>query len=157
MRPRKIERPRKSIESDTARKKREEEEQQRLFENAVRSFTEDDYAKHKPFEFEQPMGGDQKPPENNRTVAEIDLHEYTVEGAIEYLSSLLDGLPLRGGLVYIIVGKGKHSPGGVGVLRLAIPQWIDTVGKRQYIESWRWAKGKRHGGGGTIVARLKNS
>ncbi len=157
MKPRKVYRPQKPIESDTARKKREEEEQQRLFEKAVRSFTEDDYAKHKPFEFEQPSQDKQRPPANNRTVAEVDLHQYTVEGAIDYLSSQLDGLPLRGGLVYIIVGKGKHSPNGIGILRSAIPQWIDTVGKRQYIESWRWAKGKRHGGGGTIVARLKSS
>lgn len=156
MKPRKVDRSRKPIESDTARKRRKEEERRRLFEDAVRSFTEDDYAKNKPFEFEQPSKDERTPPVNNRIVDTIDLHEYTVEGAIEYLSALLDGLPLRGGLVYIIVGKGKHSPGGIGVLRNVIPKWIDTVGN-QYIESWRWAKGKRYGGGGTIVARLKTS
>ena len=156
MRPRKVERLPNKTESDAAREKREEDERRRLFEAAIQSFTSDDYEKNKPSEFEQPSADEQTRPVSNRIVDKIDLHNYTVERAIEYLASQLDGLPLRGGLVYIIVGKGKHSPGGIGVLRNAIPKWIDTVGK-PYIESWRWAKGKRYGGGGTIVARLKSN
>jgi|GEM_PF-1589907 len=83
----------------------------------------------------------------------VDLHGLTAEQGIAKLRAALHRLRGRDGRVQVIVGKGKHSPDGVGVLREVIPAWMDTAG-RALVAEWRWA-GPKEGGRGALLVRLR--
>jgi DNA-nicking Smr family endonuclease len=156
MKPRKVEKIRKlPQESDESRRDRELAEQQQEFLDAVRFIDDDAVKKHKPPEYEREQHLDRTPAKKVKAdiIENIDLHGYTSETALEYLSAVLDGLPRNGRHVLIVVGKGTHTPDGVGILRQVVPKWLDTIG-RNYVSDWRWAK-RKNGGGGAIVARLR--
>ena len=60
---------------------------------------------------------------------ELDLHGHRVPEALERVKALVKTLEEQGGgEVRIICGKGKGSPGGVGVLGKAVSGWLDAHG-----------------------------
>ena len=64
-------------------------------------------------------------------VPTIDLHGMRVRQALEATQAFLEEAQARGETeVRIIYGKGRGSPGGVGVLRQAIPDWLEKSGRR---------------------------
>ncbi len=63
------------------------------------------------------------------TKPEVDLHGMRVPEALACVEETLKILEKQGGgEVRIICGKGKGSPGGVGVLRQAVCGWLDARG-----------------------------
>ena len=90
--------------------------------------------------------------------ARLDLHGYTQERAYGILARFLaesQGRGLR--CVLIITGKGrKDNPfgSGAGILRQAVPQWLNQPPNRQRILSFDYAQPK-HGGDGAIYVLLK--
>jgi len=59
-------------------------------------------------------------------VPTLDLHGLGVRAALEETRDFLEEAHARGeSRVRIIYGKGRGSPGGVGVLRQAVPAWIE--------------------------------
>jgi DNA-nicking Smr family endonuclease len=62
-------------------------------------------------------------------VPTLDLHGLGVPAALAEVESFLDQAHQRGlAQVRIVYGKGRGSPGGVGVLRHAIPAWLEQHG-----------------------------
>lgn len=61
----------------------------------------------------------------------LDLHGFGVRDAIAATEAFLAD-SYRAGLdeVRIVYGKGRHSPGGRGVLREVIPRWLANEGRR---------------------------
>ena len=62
---------------------------------------------------------------------EIDLHGLRVPEALEVVRQTVTKLEERGGKVRIICGKGRGSPGGIGVLREAVGGWLTAHGYGQ--------------------------
>ncbi|MEM7170100.1 MAG: Smr/MutS family protein [Pseudomonadota bacterium] len=88
----------------------------------------------------------------------LDLHGYTQERAHGILTRFLAESQNRGlRCVLVITGKGrKDDPfgAGTGVLRQAVPQWLNQAPNRQRILSFSYAQPK-HGGEGAIYVLLK--
>jgi DNA-nicking Smr family endonuclease len=64
----------------------------------------------------------------------IDLHGLGVKDAIAATAAFLRDAQQAGlDEVRIVYGKGRHSPGGRGVLREVIPRWLAAEG-RDYVE-----------------------
>lgn len=62
-------------------------------------------------------------------VPTLDLHGLGVRAALAETESFLREAQQRGEReVRIVYGKGRGSPGGVGVLRQAVPAWIEQHG-----------------------------
>jgi DNA-nicking Smr family endonuclease len=60
---------------------------------------------------------------------QLDLHGASVPEALESVARFLARAEQQGvDEVRIVCGKGRHSPGGVGVLRHAVPGWLDAHG-----------------------------
>ena len=60
---------------------------------------------------------------------QLDLHGARVPEALGELERFLARAEQQGAEeVRIVCGKGRHSPGGVGVLRDAVPGWLDAHG-----------------------------
>ena len=56
----------------------------------------------------------------------LDLHGFGVRAALDATRRFLEEAHAAGeGSVRIIYGKGRGSPGGIGVLRQAVPAWIE--------------------------------
>jgi DNA-nicking Smr family endonuclease len=125
-----------------------------LFQKSIESLSDEDIARHKPADADiDAVPGPKRT--GNRILREIDLHGFTAEGAISYLEAELDHLQRRDGKVKIVVGKGNTSVAGIGVLRIVIPKWLDTLGAK-YVATYKWAS-KRQGGSGAIIATLRGS
>lgn len=63
------------------------------------------------------------------TCPEVDLHGLRVPEAIETLREALRVAQERGQpRVRVVCGKGRGSPGGVGVLRRAVAGWLEQHG-----------------------------
>lgn len=59
-------------------------------------------------------------------VPTLDLHGLRVRPALDETRKFLEEAHARGEpKVRIVYGKGRGSPGGVGVLRQAVPAWIE--------------------------------
>ena len=87
---------------------------------------------------------------------ELDLHGLTVEEALNQLAGFVSrAFAHNHRTVSVVTGKGLHSKGGVGVLKLAVEQWIVSRGKR-CIESYDEAP-RAHGGKGAIILNLRRS
>ncbi len=63
---------------------------------------------------------------------EFDLHGYTLERAKQEIQFRFPRFLRQHGrcFVKIIVGQGKHSPGGTPVLLLQLPPWLESEGRR---------------------------
>ncbi|MDF1555073.1 MAG: Smr/MutS family protein [Deferrisomatales bacterium] len=60
---------------------------------------------------------------------ELDLHGLRVSEALVEVERFVARAEQQAvGEVRIVCGKGRHSPSGVGVLRLAVPGWLDAHG-----------------------------
>ena len=60
---------------------------------------------------------------------QLDLHGLRVSEALGSVEQFLARAEQQGvDEVRIVCGKGRHSPGGVGVLRNAVPGWLDAHG-----------------------------
>ena len=60
---------------------------------------------------------------------ELDLHGLRVPEALAEVEGFLARAESQGvGEVRIVCGKGRHSRGGLGVLRTAVPGWLESHG-----------------------------
>jgi len=106
-----------------------------------------------------------------RIEARLDLHGMTQESARTALKSFLIRAQTEGvRLVLIITGKGRspyssHTlhgyqqvdiPEREGVLRRALPRWLDETEFRTHISGYQPAHPK-HGGGGAFYVRLRKA
>jgi DNA-nicking Smr family endonuclease len=81
----------------------------------------------------------------------LDLHGLGVHDAVRETEQFLrEAQEIGLGSVRIVYGKGHGSPGGKGVLRDAIPGWLDTRG-RAYIRRWERRPDASGADGGMIV------
>jgi DNA-nicking Smr family endonuclease len=70
-------------------------------------------------------------PGARRGLPRLDLHGFGVRDAIAATEAFLaDAYHAGIGEVRIVYGKGRHSPGGRGVLREVIPRWLGDEGRR---------------------------
>jgi len=145
---------------DTARShpaaEADDERHRREFEDAVSAITAEDVARHRPDEDDGTEACD--PPSGRRTppVREtVDLHGCTVPEAVAQVEAALVRWRGRDARIRVIVGKGNHAPGGVGVLRDAIPAWLDGAA-RHLVAEWRWG-GRGSGGSGVIILRVRRA
>ncbi len=64
-------------------------------------------------------------------VPTLDLHGLGVRQALDQTRAFLEEAHARGeAQVRIIYGKGRGSAGGIGVLRQAVPAWIEQNAKQ---------------------------
>ena len=85
----------------------------------------------------------------------LDLHGKTSEEAISILEGFLKNARSRGlSIVLVIVGKGKHSEEGKGILNELVHNWLRKSGSR-YICSFEKAP-TRLGGEGAILIKLRH-
>lgn len=81
----------------------------------------------------------------------LDLHGLGVQAALRATEQFLAEAQEEGlGSVRIIYGKGKRSPGGRGVLREVIPNWLDGSGRR-YVRRWERRPDASGADGGMVV------
>jgi DNA-nicking Smr family endonuclease len=84
--------------------------------------------------------------------ATLDLHGARVERAREMLVAFLAAERARGReLVLVIVGKGRHSPGGRGVLRDEVADWLTGVPAARDVVAFESAPPRWGGSGGVLV------
>ncbi len=84
----------------------------------------------------------------------LDLHGMTTVEALDQLASFVTRAFAQGQKsIMVITGKGKHSAGGVGVLKREVEQWILQKGKR-FIASYAEAP-RAHGGRGAYILNLR--
>ena len=87
----------------------------------------------------------------------IDLHGLTQDEAHRALSAFLDASLAAGRrCVLVITGKGLGPDGSVGVLRAAVPRWLNEAGIRRHVLAFQQAQ-PRDGGGGALYVLLKRS
>jgi DNA-nicking Smr family endonuclease len=86
--------------------------------------------------------------------ATLDLHGESAESARRRLVTFLaaERVPVRA-LVLVIVGKGRHSPGGQAVLRQEIATWLSTAPAAAHVLAFRTAP-REHGGSGGVLVLL---
>lgn len=93
-------------------------------------------------------------PAVGRTVPRLDLHGFGVREAIAATEAFLHDAERAGvGEVRIVYGKGRHSPGGRGVLREVIPRWLANDGA-PWVESAA-PEPDAHGEDAAIRVRLR--
>jgi len=86
--------------------------------------------------------------------ARLDLHGMTQEEAHRALARFIHRAQENGvRMVLVITGKGSATGGG-GVLRAAVPRWLNEAGLRPCILSFTWAQPK-DGGSGALYLLLR--
>ncbi len=86
----------------------------------------------------------------------IDLHGKTVEEAVARVASFVPRCYAENDrVIAVITGKGKHSEGGVGVLRPAVENWIHLCGRR-YVRTYAQAP-PAYGGHGVLLLYLNHT
>lgn len=89
-----------------------------------------------------------------RVEEHVDLHRLKSRDALRRLERFVAESRAAGlRSVLVITGKGHHSPGGRGVLKQRVEEWIVGPGGR-YLESYAEAP-RRLGGGGAYVLHLR--
>jgi DNA-nicking Smr family endonuclease len=90
--------------------------------------------------------------------ATLDLHGERTETARRRLASFLaaERTSTRA-LVLVIVGKGRHSPGGQPVLRREIAAWLSTAPAAAHVLAFRTAPRELGGSGGVLVLLASRS
>ncbi len=87
----------------------------------------------------------------------IDLHGLTRDEAHRALTAFLGASGDAGRrCVLVITGKGFGPDGSVGVLRAAVPRWLNEAGTRRQILAFRQAQ-PRDGGAGALYVLLKRN
>jgi len=87
--------------------------------------------------------------------ARLDLHGMTLEQAHRALAPFLLAAREAGRrTVLVITGKGRRSEGSLGVLRDAVPRWLNEPGLRPQIVAFCHAQ-PRHGGDGAYYVLLR--
>ncbi len=135
-----------------------EQEDRRLFEQAMRDLGTADGGRS--------GGGSAVPraapkarrlktrPKHLRPDDELDLHGLKAEEALKRLAHFVGVARASGArTVLVITGKGHNSPGGRGVLRRRVEEWIRGPG-RVRVRAWCQAPA-RLGGGGAFVLYLR--
>lgn len=88
----------------------------------------------------------------------VDLHGFGRERAYELLgSALLRAARDRARVMLVVTGKGKTGapwPKQEGILRAALPQWLETPALRPFVAALRPAH-PRHGGAGAWYVILR--
>jgi DNA-nicking Smr family endonuclease len=93
-------------------------------------------------------------------MATLDLHRLDTNTARRRLASFLAKERAKGReLVLVIVGRGRHSAGGHGVLRGEIADWLTTAPTSEHVLAFRTAPRELGGSGGIVVllARAQRS
>lgn len=84
--------------------------------------------------------------------ATLDLHGHDVESARRALVAFVERARRLGQeRVLVIVGKGKHTAGGIGVLRSEIPAWLSQPPLSTQVLAFATAAPKLGGTGGVVV------
>ena len=84
--------------------------------------------------------------------ATLDLHGLRVAIAESRLAAFIERAPYTGtALVLVIVGKGRHSPGGRPVLAGEISGWLCTGSNARRVLAFRSAPPELGGSGGVLV------
>ena len=87
----------------------------------------------------------------------LDLHGLTQAEAHRALNGFLaDAQAAAKRCVIVITGKGRSDTGEGGVLRRAVPHWLDQPPNRGRIIAVRQAQ-PRHGGGGALYVLLRKA
>ncbi|MCZ6606432.1 MAG: Smr/MutS family protein, partial [Alphaproteobacteria bacterium] len=87
--------------------------------------------------------------------ARMDLHGLTQEEAHRALSAFVQGSQAAGRRgVLVITGKGLRPDGTTGVLRAAVPRWLNQPDLRERIVAFTHAT-PRDGGDGALYLLLK--
>ncbi|PHS78975.1 MAG: hypothetical protein COB59_04390 [Rhodospirillaceae bacterium] len=87
--------------------------------------------------------------------ARLDLHGMTQNEARPALADFIDRAWYAGKReVLVITGKGTRADGAVGVLRQAVPRWLNEAENRLRITAFTHASAK-DGGEGALYIRLK--
>jgi len=85
----------------------------------------------------------------------IDLHGYGRDAAYDLLSDSIRDADRDGVRVLLVVtGKGARGGEGRGVIRAALPHWLETPALRPYVAALRSAH-PRHGGAGAWYVILR--
>ncbi len=143
------------------RDRQREEEEQRLFEQAMRVLDAGaGRAKAGPRTPARPARPKirrlKTRPKNLRVDDQIDLHGLRTEAALRRLEHFVAQASSSGlRTVLVITGKGHHSPGGRGILRQKIEEWIRGHSWRR-VRTWSEAPA-RLGGRGAFVLYLRAS
>jgi DNA-nicking Smr family endonuclease len=85
-------------------------------------------------------------------MATLDLHHHDVEAARKRTARFLSHARAHGReLVLLIVGRGRHSPGGQGVLRHEVANWLTMPPAAAHVLAFRTAPRDLGGSGGIVV------
>lgn len=88
--------------------------------------------------------------------ATLDLHGRTLAQARRAVLAFLRRRRERGEtVVRVVVGKGHHSDGGIGVLRDAIGGWLTSPPAASHVRGFVSAS-PRNGGAGAVMVRLNS-
>jgi DNA-nicking Smr family endonuclease len=86
--------------------------------------------------------------------ATLDLHGHRVESARRALSAFINRERKLGReRVLVIVGKGLRAPGGTGVLRSSIGEWLSEPPLGAHVLAFESAP-REHGGSGAVMVLL---
>lgn len=89
--------------------------------------------------------------------ARLDLHGMTQDEAHRALDGFVSHHRKHGTrCVLVITGKGRSDGGTIGILRQAVPRWLNEGSNRRHILAFAEAQAK-HGGGGAIYVLLKRT
>jgi len=87
-----------------------------------------------------------------RPEARLDLHGFEAEPARRRLHRFIRGRASRGDrILLVIVGKGRGSEGGAGVLRSEVAHWLSEAPVAGYVRAFRTASAALGGGGAISV------
>jgi DNA-nicking Smr family endonuclease len=85
-------------------------------------------------------------------LATLDLHRLDADTARRRVSSFLAKERAAGrDLVLVVVGRGRHSPGGEAVLRNEISDWLTSPPAAAHVLAFRTAPRELGGSGGVLV------
>ena len=87
--------------------------------------------------------------------ARLDLHGMSQLEAHERVCRFLEAARNKGcRAVLVITGKGRREDGGIGVLRIAVPRWLNEPPLRDWIKAFDYAA-PRDGGEGALYILLR--
>lgn len=87
--------------------------------------------------------------------ARLDLHGMTQDSAREALFRFLDRAYMSGKkTVLVVTGKGLRADGRIGVLRQAVPRWLNEQPARQWVHAFDHAA-PRDGGEGALYIVMR--
>jgi DNA-nicking Smr family endonuclease len=87
-------------------------------------------------------------------MATLDLHRHDAESARRrVLRFVAEERAKRRDVVLVVVGRGRHSPGGHAVLRTEIVDWLTTLPAAEHVLAFRTAP-REHGGSGGVLVLL---